>query len=455
MNAPTVRRGVLAALLLLFLFTPTAGQEPHVDGRGDITFALTGDAIITRALRPYREPEYTRMVELLRGATVAYTNLEVLFHEYGPDIIPAEASGGTYMAAEPALADELAWAGFDMVSRANNHTMDYGVGGMRATTRAVEAAGLAHAGAGENLARALAPAYLETPGGRVALISVASTFAEPMRAGEQRRDVRGRPGLAPVRHSTRYLLPPEPFDQLRSVARSMGRSGGEVDRLRFMGETFVRGDTAGVETVAHAGDLTRLTAAIDDAKRQANWVVVSSHSHERWPGDRHVPAQFVQELARAAVDAGADIVVMHGPHVLRGIEVRDGKPIFYSLANFIFQNETVAFQPADNYESRGLGPDALPGLFYDERIDYGRRSFPADPAYWESVIASVRFDDAGLADITLHPITLGHGLPRPQRGRPLLAPPEHGRRVIEQLDALSRPFGARVVWERDVGKVRF
>lgn len=445
---------IVVPILALLVATPLAAQEPHADAAGDISFALAGDAIITRQLRSFQEPEFTRMIDIIRDVDLGYVNLEILFHEYGPDIIPAEASGGTYMAADPEIAKELAWAGFDMVSMANNHTMDYGVGGMRATMEAAEAAGLAYAGAGENLALALAPAYVETPGGRVALISVASTFADAMRAGDQRKDIRGRPGLAPIRRSTTYVLPGDAFDRLRQVVEAMGQRGGDGDRLRFMRETFIRGDEARVETHPHEGDLARLTAAIDDAKRQANWVVVSSHSHEGMPGERQVPAQFVQEMARAAVDAGADIVAMHGPHVLRGIEIRNGKPIFYSLANFIFQNETVPFQPADNYESQGLGPEALPGLFYDERIDYGRRSFPADPKYWESVLATVRFDDGALADITLHPVTLGHGLPRPQRGRPLLASPEHGRRIIEEMDALSRPFGTRVVWENGVGKVR-
>lgn len=445
---------VLRLLALAALAAPAAAQEPHADARGDISFALTGDAIISQRLSPFEEPEFLRMIGIIRDATVAYTNLEILLHEYEPDVIPAEASGGTYMAAHPDMAEELAWAGFDMVSLANNHTMDYREGGMRSTIRAAKAAGLAHAGAGENLALALAPGFVETPGGRVALLSVASTFADHMRAGDQRPDIRGRPGLAPLRHTRTYRLPGEAFDQLRQVAEAMGQRGGDGERMRFMRETFVRAEEAALETHPHAGDLERLTTAVRDAKRQAAWVVVSSHSHEGMPGERQVPAQFVQEMARAVVDAGADIVVMHGPHVLRGIEIRNGKPIFYSLANFVFQNETVPLQPADNYERQDLGHDALPGEFYDARTDRDSRGFPADPKYWESVLATVGFRRGELADITLHPVTLGHGLPRHVRGRPVLASPEHGRRIIEEMDALSRPFGARVVWESGVGKVR-
>ena len=102
--------------------------------------ALTGDSIITRKLSVYEEPEYLRMIELIRSADMAFTNLEMLFHDYEP--FPMAQSGGTWMRADPALAKELAWAGFDMVSRANNHTGDYGTAGMQLTTQYVEQAGL-------------------------------------------------------------------------------------------------------------------------------------------------------------------------------------------------------------------------------------------------------------------------------------------------------------------------
>src|SRR5262245_46188285 len=110
------------------------------------SFALTGDTIISRKLSIYREPEFLALIDLLRGADVAFTNLEVLFHNYEP--YPMSQAGGTYMRADPALTRELVWAGFDMVSRANNHAADYGVHGMRLTTEHVAAAGLVQAGVG-------------------------------------------------------------------------------------------------------------------------------------------------------------------------------------------------------------------------------------------------------------------------------------------------------------------
>lgn len=438
---------------------PPLPDARFADARGDLDLALTGDAILTRPLSPHGEPAFLALREIIRGATAAFTNLEVLFHDYGKDVIPAAQSGGTYMRAEPELARELVWLGFDMVSRANNHTMDFGAGGMRATTRAVEAAGLVHAGAGENLALARSPAYLETPGGRVALVSVASTFADGMRAGPQRKDLRGRPGLAPLRYRTVYTVPRDRMAALRGAADSLGLGGwwrgpSEGDTLSMMGRTFVAGEGWGSETSADPGDLEALARAVEEGERQAAWVVVSSHSHEG-ADSREVPAEFVVEAAHAAIDAGADVFVAHGPHVLRGVEIYRGRPIFYSLANFIFQNETVLLQPAENYERYGLGPEALPGEFQDRRIDLmGDRSFPADDAYWESVLAVPSFRAGELAQVRLHPVTLGPGLPRPVRGRPMLAGREHGRRILERLRTLSEPYGTEIAIEGGTAVIR-
>ncbi|MBI4537875.1 MAG: CapA family protein [Gemmatimonadetes bacterium] len=417
--------------------------------------ALTGDAIISRKLSVYREPHFLQMVEVIRGADVAFTNLEILFHDNDvePGIGYRPELAGTYMGADPGLARELVWVGFDVVGRANNHSADYGIGGMQATDRALAAAELAHAGAGENLARARAPAYVETANGRLALISAASTFAEDARAGPQRKDVRGRPGISPLRYTRTYVLPAGEMQKLRDVRRTLGMGESErPDRLSFLGAEFVVGERAGVVTRPHEGDREEILASIRDAKRQANWVIVTVHSHERGAGAND-PAEFLVSFARAAIDAGADAFVGHGPHRLRGIEIYKERPIFYSLGNFIFENESVELQPADSYETLGLPPEALPAGFFDAREKFMDGGWPANPAYWESVVATVGFREGRLHEVLLHPISLGHGLERPQRGRPLLADEALGQRIIAELTRLSEPFGTRIEYSSGVGKV--
>ena len=424
---------------------------PHGDAGGEMTLALAGDAIITRQLSVFDEPEFLALRDLVQGATAAFVNLEILFHNFEPDIIPASASGGTYMQADPAIAKELVWMGFDMVSMANNHTGDYGVEGLRSTTRAVEAVGLMHAGTGENLAEARAPGYLETPGGRVALLSAASTFPDASRAGHQRKDVRGRPGLGPIRFNTAYQITQDQMDALRSYQEGTGSSRGESDRLRLFGQSFQVGDEYRSLTTANERDLAEIVASVEEAKRQANFVIFSAHSHESGRTNNY-PADFLVTVAHAVIDAGADIFLAHGPHVLRGIEIYKGKPIFYSLGDFIFQNETVPRQPADNYERYGLGPEAVAPDFFDARQRTG--GFPSRPQVWESFVAMVRFQEGELAGVELHPITLGHGLDRPQRGRPLLAAGELARKIIDETREYSRPFGTEIVFENGIGVIR-
>lgn len=445
--------GLLSALLLLCAPGGLHGQMPHEDG-SDITVALTGDAIVSRALSVYEEPEFIELRDLIRGQTAAFTNAEILFLDYDdPGVIPAAQSGGTYMRADPELAKDLAWMGFDMVSLANNHTMDFGVGGLRANMASIEEAGLVQAGAGQHLAEARAPAYLDTPGGRVALISVASTFADFGRAGPQRKDFRGRPGLSPIRYETIYTVPGRNFDRLREVAEELDVGDVDDGEIRLGGDTYRRGSSYGETTVPHQGDLEEILEQVRDAKRQANWVVVSSHSHES-AESRDVPAEFIRTFARATIEAGADVWVGHGPHVLRGIELHEGRPIMYSLGDFIFQNETVKLQPADNYRRYGLGNEHLPSEFYDTREEQSGGGFPVNPLIWEGVVAITDFRDGELAEVRLHPVTLGHGLPRPQRGRPLMAKGEHAEKIIGDLQRLSEPMGTRISFEDGVGVIR-
>ena len=459
--SPCSARPWIPALALLFLRLGglAAQEQPHRDALGNITLALLGDAMITRKLSVYTEPEFLEVRDLIQNATAAFVNAEMLFADYDEeDVIPSSQSGGTYMRARPEMAEELVWMGIDMVALANNHSMDYMFGGLRATRRWTEAAGLVAAGTGENLAEARSPRYLETPGGRVALIAVSSTFADVGRAGPQRKDIRGRPGLNPLRYQTTYIVPPERFEELRQLRSEMGFEGGrggrtDGDELRLLGSTFRRGSTYRVSTSVNPEDLEEITAAVRDAKRQANWVIVSSHTHEGG-GSREVPADFLVEFTHAVIDAGADVFVGHGPHVLRGIEIYKGKPILYSLGDFMVQNATVELQPWENYNATGLGNDNLPADFYDARVRQSGGWQPADPLVWESVVAIPEFRGGALAEVRLHPVTLGYGLPRPVQGRPLAAKGELGRKIIADLQRMSRPFGTDIVFENGIGVIR-
>src|SRR5207249_11576906 len=105
--------------------------------------------------------------------------------------------------------------------------------------------------------------------------------------------------------------------------------------------------------------------------------------------------------------AGADVFAGHGPNVVRGVEIYKDKPILYSLANFVFENDLVSRLPADAFEPMNLGALAGVADFDDARSDNDRRSFPADREMWESFVATIRWRGSALDDVTLHPISLG------------------------------------------------
>lgn len=423
---------------------PAAGQE--------MTFALTGDAIITRQLSVYDEPDFLEMIDLVRGADAAFTNLEVLFHDYEP--FPAHQSGGTWMRADPDLAKELVWAGIDMVSRANNHTGDYGVEGLRLTTKYVEEAGLVHAGAGESLAEAREARFLETARGRVAIISMSSTFPDHSRAGEARGSMRSRPGLSPLRYTTTRVATADQLDRLGSALADMGIGFNRTtNRARALSTNFVVGDEPGVITRPNPQDVEEIAAVVNSASRLADHVLVTIHAHES-KGARDVPADFIVEFARAMVDAGATMFVGHGPHVLRGIEIYKGIPIFYSLGDFVFQNETLLRLPDENYDRYGLGVNDHVADFNRERYQNETTGFPANPEIWEAVVAMPTFARGEMTELALHPITLGFGKPAWVRGRPMLARGDLAEKILNDLIERSAPFGTEIDVRDGVGYVR-
>ncbi len=440
-----------------------------------LSLALAGDAIVTRRVSTCEDEDFRAVVEGLRGADAAIGNLEVLLCEYD-DGYPAAESGGTYMRAPPWVADELEWMGFDAFAAATNHTGDYGIGGVEATMEHLEAREIPYAGLGRTLATAREPAYVETPAGRVAIVSVCSTITPGTVAGAQRPDLRGRPGLAPLRFDTVYEVEPDHLAAIEAASEALGLEGlkTRAERLGFPvpgedededGFTLINAagtdvrfaavepdEEPGVRMTADEDDVAAATARIDEASRQADWVLASLHGHEGAAGglnDRVVPA-FHEAFAHACVDAGADVFLGHGSHLLRGIELYDGAPIFYSLGDFAMQNETVTRLPAEIYDRYDLGDGADPADLFDERVtdEAGERAgFLADSGFWESVLPVCEFADGSLDRIELRPLELGFEAPRAQRGRPRVASGETATRILEELADLSAPYGTELAIE--------
>ena len=442
-------------------------EGPHMyeSQEGEFVLAATGDSMIARPLSPFREERYMGLVNLLRDADAAFTNLEMQVQRFEP--APAATSGGIWTAADPELLEDLKWAGITMVSCANNHCYDYGEGGLLTTLENVDDSGLVFSGIGRNLSEARSPAYLESPRGRVALLSCTATFDPSSPAGEQRHDLQGRPGVSALGSVTRHVVDSQSFQELRRMSEGLGMErekekrresgfGGPGDtneEFHLLGQNFVLGEEYAIRTSPSERDVSDIIRWVREARRQADWVFLSVHSHET--GDsQEKPAEFLPAFARQCVDEGVDAVLGHGPHFLRGIEVYKNRPIFYSLGNLIFQNEVVPRQPSDLYTRSGLDSAATPADFYDYRSQNDTRGFSADRVFWESVVAVIRLNRNGPGEVRLHPIELGFGTPRSNRGRPTLASEEAGKRILEALEKLSKPYGTQIRLADGIGVIK-
>ena len=443
--------------------------------KGHFTIALAGDTMLTRKLTPFKEERFLKLRDILRSADASFANLEGTVHAWNegtPGI-----TQGTFMTTEPKLLEDLKWLGINLVCCANNHAYDYGEAGVLANLKHLDAAGIVHAGSGKNLAEARAPGYLDTPNGRVALIAATATFRQWNQAGEQRPDLRGRPGINPLGFQTTYSVDAAAFEQLQRIGRELGfeksherarkhfYSDKEIPdarstELNLLGHRYVLGEGFSIATEANQRDLQDNLRWIREARRQADWVVASVHCHEfggptlLTAGTRaelEDSADFVTQFAHQAIDEGADIFVGHGPHFPLGIEIYQDRPILHSVGNLVFQNETVGFFPADAYERFDLDLKATPADFLDARTNGGKKGHPSDPAYWENMFAVCEFDNKKLKRIRIHPIDQGFGRPRPQRGRPLLAEGDVATRVLERVARLSKRYGTKVAIRDDVG----
>ena len=185
------------------------------------SFAFAGDMLVQRRIHS-ESTGFSEVSNHLRKADARYVNLETTLHRgeyYGNQF-----SGGSYLRADPETLDDVKNYGFNLLSFANNHSMDFDRGGLMATKRAVDEAGIVNAGAGANLDEAAAPAYLETPNGRVALIGVVSTMGTPLSgsysamAGQQSRRYPGRPGVNGLRIEDHLQVRAEDLEVIRRIS---------------------------------------------------------------------------------------------------------------------------------------------------------------------------------------------------------------------------------------------
>lgn len=450
------RLGVIPMTAMLILLVIITFRVATVDtqiveaaSNDEITLFLAGDTIINQPWSHLQEPEFLRLVDEIRGADVAIVNLETPIHEY-QGYAQAEF-GGTHLAAPPSIAFELAWAGIDMVSHANNHTFDYGSIGVLETLSNTDMAGLVLAGAGKDLQQARAPRFFKHSKGIVGLVSAAATFSTHNAASRTYPDMHGRPGLNPLRKlggtfSISVTITPATASFLEKLSRSVGNLGRRFTQQRFhlMGMDFTVGGEHDVNFFWGGRfddkEVAANLAAIREARAKADVVVFSIHAHG------HAQGPALTRLAHQMIDAGADVFVAHGPHTLLGIEMYKGKPIFYSPGAFVFQIEQVERYPSETYDKLGLPEDATLEELKQAIRESFKSGYAAQREVWESFVAilSINLKDGKLTKLQLLPLDLGFGKLPPIRGRPSYADKILGKYIIDQTIQKSRKYGTLI-----------
>ena len=299
-------------------------------------------------------------------------------------------------------------------------------------------------------------AYLDTKNGRVALISVVSTMMnEAAMAGKQSRRFKGRPGVNGLRIDEYIEVTPERFEAIKEIAE-FSNVNAEYDIVRAEGYlpqveegtvplkkmVFKLGDKTKYMTHPNETDTERVLKAIKEAQMQADYVIVSVHSHELSGTAKENPADFLCEFAHRCIDCGAHAIIGHGPHLLRPMEIYKKRPIFYSLGDFVIHNENIPYAPYEMYESQGLTDDAtMRELFYSRSKGY-TRGLMRDRRMLESVIPYFEMDEGELKYVELMPIELNFDKQEIcQKGNPHFSK-EHG--IIERLSEMSKPFGTKI-----------
>lgn len=379
-----------------------SAQQP-----GPMTITVTGQSMIRSDLRATVPAEVPIIKSLLEGDAI-FTNLEAAVAEKGQSI-----QEGRGFLAPPEALDALTTFGFNLVALSGNHAFDLRVPGVQNTIREADARRIVHAGTGSTLAEASAPAYLRTPKGTVALVASASGLIAP-------------------------------------AARATATQPG-VNELRVQAGTKVNEATEDLPgapaNLPNTEDAQRILQSIRDARAHADYVVVYQHNHvfgnrafstiftEGLP-ERLAPNEWLRKWTHDEIDAGADVIVMHGAPLLHGIEMYRGRPIFYDLGNFIYNV-----------------PATL--TYIDE------------PMAWETAVASVQFQGKRVTSVSLRPVVLnpiGQGQPDVHnpyadneflhtRGLPAPATGARATYILQRIATASKPFGTEMVIAGDTATI--
>jgi poly-gamma-glutamate capsule biosynthesis protein CapA/YwtB (metallophosphatase superfamily) len=481
-----VSRALLAILV--------AAAPGWVLAESDFTLSAVGDLIITRpesmlqneGAFPYAAA-FRDAVTLLGAADVTYGNLETTIYDArGFTGSPYSWDGDWMLTSLPAVAADLKAMHFNIVSRSNNHALDWGLEGMRETTKWANEAGLIQAGIGETADEAAAASSYQSAKGKVAIVSMVSTFRPTTNAlPVSAQAPNGRPGVNGLAVTQTAVVDAQTFALVSTIVCGFAGSdpcSAPDPVIDFFGRPVraaKTGETPFTYTYAvDAADMARIMAGISAAKSgpaPARYVVAAIHAHEgiaeeNPPSSWQDPAAFLKTIARKAVDSGADAFIATGIHHVAGMEIYKGKAIFYGLGNFFWSDmqEPLSAELYDSITDR---------QYLEKSFDHPQRATDADlsnlmnaqgPSLgfatagakslnrtFQAVLVRVVYDDAlatrPVKQVLLYPINLSYGNKLTQSGVPRRAGDTIARSVLDRIIALSDPSDVSITVTRQNG----
>jgi poly-gamma-glutamate synthesis protein (capsule biosynthesis protein) len=366
--------------------------------RTGLELVFAGDLVLDE---PDPDHWLSGIAPALRAADVAIGHLEVPHTRQLSRLHSDVPAPG----ADPSHVPALARAGFHAVSLAGNHIADCGAEGIADTLAALDAAGIAHSGAGADLSRARAPCRVERGARRIALLSYNCVGPEEAWASDTRA------GCAYVRVATRdgsRIAPAAPLE--RVDASSLAEFQDDIARAR----------------ATHSLVLVALHKGV-------------VHTRARL-------APYERAVAHAAIEAGADAVLGHHAHIVRGIELHRGKPIFHGLGNGCVV--TRALSPDTRDPARAAWALRRQQLFgFQPDPDY--HLAPFHPEATDAMLGRMRLGDDGSIRAGIVPVRVD------APGRPRIASATEARSILEYvqsigveagLDAITFEFEGETAW---------
>lgn len=420
-------------------------------------FTAVGDMIIQKRIFPEYQG-FSELAPFIMQGDARFFNLETTLNHQG-EACASQFSGGTYLRTNPEVLEDIKPFGFNLTSFNNNHALDFSYAGLERTLDALDQSDFVHSGVGRNLAEAAAPRYLETKNGRVAHISVNTSFEPSMMAGEQSPRVPGRAGINGLRIRQYIELPKEELAFIKKIAKATNINAEKeitrkegyhpelADNEAELGELkFVQGAQTRFVMEVDRADMERVKKAIYEAQLQADYIMISVHSHQVSGNAKENPAEFLKQFAHSCIDAGAHAIIGHGPHLLRPIEIYKDCPIFYSLGDFALQLYNVELAPEDFFAKNGLTSSATVHELLKKRSKDFTVGLMTDMRMFRSVIPCWETEGTKLAALKLLPIEITMHGNKSEIGLPRRS---NNPEIAKYLSEMCEPYGTKIIAQED------